>query len=75
VILEYGFTELEYGFNELCIVYRIACEIFFLRIPRGKKLGPPLMTSADVSCIKEGILIVGKEYSILKEDMEENECG
>jgi hypothetical protein len=42
VILEYGFTELEYGFNELCIVYRIACEIFFLRIPRGKKLGPPL---------------------------------
>jgi hypothetical protein len=33
------------------------------------------MTSADVSCIKEGILMVGKEYSVLKEDMEENECG
>jgi hypothetical protein len=33
------------------------------------------MMSADVSCIKEGILIVGKEYSVSKEDTEEKECG
>lgn len=34
-----------------------------------------MMTSGDGSCIKEEILIVGKEYSVLKEDMEENQCG
>jgi hypothetical protein len=31
--------------------------------------------SADGSCIKEGISMVGKEYSVLKEDMKLDECG
>jgi hypothetical protein len=33
------------------------------------------MTSADGSCIKEGISVVRKEYSVLKEDMKLHECG
>jgi hypothetical protein len=31
--------------------------------------------SVDGSCIKEGISMVGKEYSVLKEDMKLDECG
>jgi hypothetical protein len=33
------------------------------------------MTGADESCIKEGISVVRKEYSVLKEDMKLHECG
>jgi hypothetical protein len=33
------------------------------------------MTSADGSCIKERISVVGKEYSVLKENMKLDERG
>jgi hypothetical protein len=33
------------------------------------------MTSAGGSCIKEGILLTVQEYTVLKEDIKDDECG